>query len=169
MEECQFLEHRKVLGETITSSDETILPKNPWKYDLRDIYNEDEFGLSHEALLSEKLHITREYWSGGKYTKRGFTVMALSDAVGDMIFMFSEHVYKSEMFQPYFTLNVLLQGSKMTWWIGPAEDSLSESDCKYEKEGRKIVLIVDKCPTHYEVTRVKICSSLLPTIKHSFM
>ena len=95
--------------------------------------------------------------------------MALSDAVGDMIFMFSEHVYKSETFQPYFTLNVLLQGSKMTLWIGPAEDSLSESDCKYEKEGRKIVLIVDKCPTHYEVTRVKICSSLLPTIKHSFM
>ena len=29
MEECQFLEHRKVLGETITSSDETILPKIP--------------------------------------------------------------------------------------------------------------------------------------------
>lgn len=92
MGKCQFLEYKKILSEIITSSEETILPTNPWKNDLRDIHNEDEFGLSHEALLSEKLHITREYWSGGKYTKRRFTVMALSDAVGDKIFMFGEHV-----------------------------------------------------------------------------
>ena len=57
MKQSQFPESKKVVSRIITSWEVTVVPKTHWNYGLRDIYNAGEFGLSHKALPSEKLHI----------------------------------------------------------------------------------------------------------------
>ena len=62
---------------------ETTLPAIVSKYDLRDIYNADGFGLFYEGVPSKTFHFKGGRCSGGKYSKARVTGMAASNALGE--------------------------------------------------------------------------------------
>ena len=58
------------------------------RYQLKDLFNADEFALFYEALPSKSLHFRGKRCSGGKHSKVQLTGMAVSNAFGEKIPMF---------------------------------------------------------------------------------
>ena len=56
----------KVTKEMTASWEETTLPTKLAGYQLKDIFNADEFGLFYEALPSKSLYFRGKRCSGGK-------------------------------------------------------------------------------------------------------
>ena len=56
---------------------ETSLPTILSRYELKDIYNADDFGLFYQGLSKKTLHLKSEKCSGGKYSKLRLTGMAI--------------------------------------------------------------------------------------------
>ena len=48
---------------------QTHLPTILSRYDLRDIYNADEFGLFYQQFPTKSFHLKREWCAGGKFSK----------------------------------------------------------------------------------------------------
>ena len=78
----------KVTKEMTAPWEETTLPTILARYQLKDIFNSDEFGLFYEALLSKSLHFLGKRCSGGKHSKVRLTGMAASNTLGEKIPMF---------------------------------------------------------------------------------
>ena len=86
---------KKISGEGASCTPEMV---SPWKetslptllsnYDLKDIYNADEFGLFYQMHPEKSLHLKKEQCIGGKQSKFRITGMAASNALGDKISMF---------------------------------------------------------------------------------
>ena len=74
--------------EMTASCNETYLPKILTKYQLKDIYNADEFGLFYQALSDKSLHEKCERWSGGEYSKVSLTGLAAGTAMVENLLMF---------------------------------------------------------------------------------
>ena len=68
--------------------EETALSTILARYQLKDIFNADEFGLFYELLTSKSLHFRSKHCSGGKHTKVRLTGMTASNAHGEKIPMF---------------------------------------------------------------------------------
>ena len=49
--------------------EETTLPTILARYQLKDIFNADEFGLFYQALPSKSFHFQGKHFSGGKQSK----------------------------------------------------------------------------------------------------
>ena len=64
---------------------ETSLPTLLYNYDLKDIYNADEFGLFYQCVPNKTY---QERCSGGKLSKVRITGMASANAAGDKLPMF---------------------------------------------------------------------------------
>ena len=58
------------------------------RYQLKEIFNADEFGLFYKALPSKFLHFRGNSCSGGKHSKVQITRMAAANALGKEITMF---------------------------------------------------------------------------------
>ena len=58
--------------------EETTLPTILARYQLKDIFNADEFGLFYETLPSKSSHFRGKHCSGGKHGKVQLTGMAAS-------------------------------------------------------------------------------------------
>ena len=58
------------------------------RYDSRDIYNEDEFGVFCKALPTKSMHLKGEKCSGGKNSKIRLTALAAANMCGEKIPMF---------------------------------------------------------------------------------
>ena len=67
---------------------ETSLPTLLYNYDLKDIYNADEFGLFYQCVQNKTYQLKSEKCSGGKLSKVCATGMASSNAAGDKLLMF---------------------------------------------------------------------------------
>ena len=67
---------------------ETSLPTILSRYNLKDIYNTDEFGLFYQGLPKKTLHLKGEKCSGGKYSKVRLTAMAAASPTGEKLPMF---------------------------------------------------------------------------------
>ena len=67
---------------------ETSLPTLLSNYDLKDIYNANEFGLFYQMYPEKSLHLKNEQYIDGKQSKVRITGMAASNALGDKIPMF---------------------------------------------------------------------------------
>ena len=86
---------KKIIGEGASCTPEMV---SPWKetslptllsnYDLKDIYNADEFGLFYQMHPEKSLHLKKEQCIGGKQSKVRITGMAASNTLGDKIPMF---------------------------------------------------------------------------------
>ena len=72
----------------VNASKETSLPTLLSNYDLKDIYNADEFGLFYKCMTNETCQLKSEKSTGGKLSKVRITSMAAANAVGDKIPMF---------------------------------------------------------------------------------
>ena len=68
--------------------EETSLPAILARYQLKGIFNADEFGLFYEALSSKSLHFRGKRCSGGKHSKVVLTGTVVSNALGEIIPMF---------------------------------------------------------------------------------
>ena len=81
-------ESEKITKEMTAPWEETTLPTILARYQQKDIFNVDEFGLFYEALPSKSLHFQGKRCSGGKHSKVRLTGMAASNALGEKIPMF---------------------------------------------------------------------------------
>ena len=63
--------------------EKTTLPTILARYQLKNIFNVDEFGLFYEALPSRFLHFRGKHCLGGKHSKVRLTGMAASNAFSD--------------------------------------------------------------------------------------
>ena len=67
---------------------ETALPTVLSKYDLRDIFNADEFGLFCQCLTNKAYHFKGQKCSRGKNSKVRLTGMAAENSIGEKLPMF---------------------------------------------------------------------------------
>ena len=67
---------------------ETYLPTILSKYELKDIYNADEFGFLCQALPDKSLHYKGERCSGGKHSKVRLTGLGSGNATGEKLPLF---------------------------------------------------------------------------------
>ena len=134
--------------------EETTLPTLLARHQLKDIFNADGFGLFYEALPSKSLYFRGKRCSGGKHKKARFTGMAASNVLDEKIPMFV--IGKSanpRCFKHVRNLPCRYRFHKKAWMDGTLfEEWLRELDRKFEMHGRKIVMIVDNCPAHPDVS-----------------
>ena len=69
-------ESKSVTPEMTAAWKETSLPTILSRFNLKDIYNTDEFGLFYQGLPKKTLHLKGEKCSGGKYSKVHLTKVA---------------------------------------------------------------------------------------------
>ena len=81
-------ESEKVSKEMTAPWEETSLPTLLARYQLKDIFNANEFGLFYEALPLRSLNIRGKLCAGGKHSKMRLTGMAASKTLGEKILMF---------------------------------------------------------------------------------
>ena len=62
-------ESKSVTPEMTAAWKETSLPTILSRYELKDVYNANEFGLFYQGLPKKTLHLKGEECSGGKYSK----------------------------------------------------------------------------------------------------
>ena len=67
---------------------EATLPTLLSKYDLKDIFNADEFGLFYQRLPNKTYHFKGQTCSGRKNSKVRLTGMAAGNAIGEKLPMF---------------------------------------------------------------------------------
>ena len=67
---------------------ETTLPMRLSKYDLKDIFNADEFGLFYQCLPNKTYHFKGQTSSGRKNSKVRHTGMTAGNAIGENLPMF---------------------------------------------------------------------------------
>ena len=82
------MESENVTKDMTAPWEETTLRTILARYQLKDIFNSDEFGLYYEALPSKSLHLRCKNCSGGQHSNVRLTGMAVSNTLGDKIPMF---------------------------------------------------------------------------------
>ena len=147
----------KVTKEMTAPLEETALSTILARYQLKDIFNADEFGLFYEALTSKSLHFRGKHCSGEKLTKLQLTGMTAFNALGEKIPMF--YIGKSAnrgCFKHFRNPTCRYRSQKKAWMDGTLfEEWLHELHRKFEMQGRKFVMIVDNCPAHSKVLGLK--------------
>ena len=82
-------ESEKVAKDMTAPWEETTLPTILARYQLKDIFNADEFGLFYEALSSKSLHFRGRRCSSGKHSKVRLTGITASNTLSEKIPMFA--------------------------------------------------------------------------------
>ena len=72
-----------VTNEMTAGWRETTLPTIISRYDSRDIYNADEFGLFYKTLPTKSMHLKEEKCSGDKNSKIRLTGLAAANMSGE--------------------------------------------------------------------------------------
>ena len=81
-------ESKSVTKHIVVPWNETTLPTLLSKYDLKYIFNADEFGLLYQCLANKTYHFKGQTCSGGKNNKVRLTAMAAGNAIGEKLPMF---------------------------------------------------------------------------------
>ena len=136
---------------------ETSLATILSRYKLKDIDNADEFDLFYQGLPKKTLHLKGEKCSGGKYSKVRLTGMAKASATGEKLPMsVIGKSAKPRCFKHVKSLPCRYRAQPKSWMSSFLFDEwVKELDRKFEKENRKIVLIVDNCPAQPIVDGLK--------------
>ena len=143
-------ESNSVQPEMVASWFETTLPTLLSNYKLEDIFNTDKFGLFYQCLPNKTLHLKSEKCSGGKNSKIRITGLAAANSVGDKLPMFVIGKSKApRCFKNVTSLPCRYRSQKKSWMDSTLfEEWVRELDVKFQKENRKIALIIDNCPAH---------------------
>ena len=136
----------------------TCLPTVLSRYKLKDTYNGDEFGLLYLGLPKKTLHMKGEKCSGGKHSKLWLTAMAAASAAGEKLPIFvigksAEPIcLKDVKSLPYpYQLQAKMWMNSFLF-----DEWAKEIDKKFEKENRKVILILDNCPVHQNGNKAKL-------------
>ena len=132
---------------------ETYSPTILSKYELKDIYIADEFGLFYQALPDKSLHCKDERCSGDKHSKVRLTGLAAGNATEEKLHLFAiKKSAKPPCFSGVKILSCRYRSQKKSWMDGHLfTKRLKEFDQKFAAQDRKIAFIVDNCPVHYIV------------------
>ena len=143
-------ESNSIQPEMVASWFETTLLTLLSNYKLEDIFNADEFVLLCQYLPHKTLHLKSEKCSGGKNSKIRITGLAAANSVGDKRPMFVIGKKKApRCFKNVTSLRCRHRSQKKSWMDSTLfEEWVREIDVKLQKENRKIVLVIDNCPTH---------------------
>ena len=138
-------EERSCTEEMTASWAQTHLPTILSRYDLRDIYNADEFGLFYQQLPTKSFHLKGERCTGGKFSKVCLTGLAAGNAAGEKLPMFViGKAEKPRCFKGVTSLPCQYKPQRKSWMDSEIfSDYVRKLDTKFDAEGRKIVLIID--------------------------
>ena len=136
---------------------ETVLPTIISKYEPRNIFNADEFGLFYQALPKKTLNLKGEECSGGKSSKIRLTGLAAANMTGEKLPMFEVgKSQKPRCFKHIKSLPCRYRAQKKSWMNSELfEEWVREQDEKFENEGRKVALIINNCPAHPVIENLK--------------
>ena len=139
-----FFRHN-VTFKTVVGESNSVQPDK-----LEDILNADEFGLFYQCLPNKRLHLKSEKCSGGKNSKIRITGLAAANSVGDKLPMFVIGKSKApRCFKNVASLPCRYRSQTKSWMDSTlSEEWVRELDLKFQKENRKIALIIDNCPAH---------------------
>ena len=148
-------ESEKVTKEVTAPWEETTLPTILSRFQLKDIFNGDEFGLLYEALPSKSLHFRGKRCSGGKQSKVRLTGIAASNALGEKIPMFVIGKSASPRCPKHANnLPCRYRSQKKAWMDGTLfEKWLHELDRNFGMQEE--TQIVNNCLAHPEVSGLK--------------
>ena len=145
---------KRFTKEMTVPREEKTLQKTLARYQLKDIFNANDFGLFFKALQSKSLHFRGQRYSGGKHSKMQLTGMAESNALGEKIPMFVIGKSTSpRCLKHVCNLPCRYRSQKEAWMDRTLfEEWLHELSRKFKMQGRKVVMIIDDCPAHLEVS-----------------
>ena len=143
-------EENSVTPEMTASWSETYLPTILSRYELKDIYNEDEFGLFYQALPDKSFYFIGNRCSSGKHSKIRFTGLAAGSATGEKLPLFViGKSAKPRCFNGVKNLPCRYRSQKKSWMDGDLFiEWVKEIDRKFAAQDRKVALIIDNCPAH---------------------
>lgn len=107
------------------------------------------------SLRSHSTLSLRDVWAAN--SKIRLTGIAAANAAGDKLPMFViGKLAKPQCFSGVRNIPCRYRAQKKSWMDSVLfEEWIRELDCKFEREGRKIALIVDNCPGHPQVKGLK--------------
>ena len=142
-------------------------------YELRDIYNMDETGLSFRQTTNKTLCHSGEQCSGGKKVKVQMTVMLCANVLGEKEKALVIWKYKNPRCfkkMPHNQLPVHYYANKNAWMTsGLFEDWVKKLDRKMRHQKRKILLFMDNGSSHAHLNLKNIKLQFFPantTSKH---
>ena len=143
-------EVKSCTSEMTASWKKTHLPTILSRYELKDIFNADEFGLFYQALPSKSMHFKNERCTGGKFSKVRLTGLAAANATGEKLPMFViGKSAKPRCFKNVKNLSCCYRSQNKSWMDGNLfTEWVRQLDNKFVAEGRKIALIIDNCPAY---------------------
>ena len=157
-------EEKSCTPEMTASWEQTHLPTILSRYELKDIYNADEFGLFYQQLPTSTFHLKGQRCAGGKFSKIRLTGLAAGNAIGEKLPMLV--IGKSKIprcFKGVKSFPCQYKAQKKSWMDSEIfTDYVRKLDAMFHKEGRKIVLIIDNCPAHPEMENLKAIELVLP-------
>lgn len=159
------LSFRKLCGESGTAN--TTLA-NEWKerdlkallteYAPEDVFNADETGLFFKMLPEKTLTFKGEKCSGGKKAKQRISILLAANMNGTqkLPLLFIGKNLKPRCFRNVNKLPAAYHANQNAWMTGYIyEKWLRDLDRQFVLEKRKILLIVDNCSAHVEVSNLK--------------
>ena len=127
------------------------------RYDSRDIYNEDEFGVFCKALPTKSMHLKGEKCSGGKNSKIRLTGLAAANMCGKKIPMFI--LGKSDKPRCFKRIKSTpcRQRAQKKWWMDSElfKEWVREQDRKFAPECCKVALVIDNWTAHPNIENLK--------------
>lgn len=132
---------------------ETHIPTILSRYQLKDIFNGDEFGLFYQAVPKGSMELKGEKCVGGKHSKVRITGMCAANAVGEKLPLLVIGKSKNpRCFKNIKSLPCQYKAQQKAWMDGDIFwNWVKQLDRKFLTEGRNVALIVDNCPAHPEV------------------
>ena len=147
------MEPKSVTPRMVNAWSETSLPTLLSNYDLKDIYNGDEFRLFYQCLPNKTYQLKSEKCYRGKPSKIHMKGMAAANAMSNKLPMFiigkakNSRCFKKIKFLP------CRQKSRMDGKL--FEEWLRELDSKFAFEGRNVGFVIDNCPSHPHIDNLK--------------
>ena len=161
---CQ--KENAVMPEITASWSETYLQTILSKYELKDIYNGNKFGLFYQALPDKSLYYKGERCNGGKYSKVRLTGLAAGNTTGEKLHLFViKKSTKPRCFIGAKSLLCCYHSQKKSWMDGNLFTKwVKELNKKCSAQDRKIALIVSNYLANPRVDGLKAIEVIfLPT------
>ena len=150
-------ESNSATPDMVNSWSETSLPTLLSNYELKTIYNADEFGLFFQCLPNKTYQVKSEKCSGGKLSEIRFTDMAAANAVGEKLPLFViGKAKKPRCFKNVKFLPCRNRSQRKSWMDGVLfEEWVRELDRKFACEENNVALVIDNCPAHPHIENLK--------------
>ncbi|XP_067930663.1 tigger transposable element-derived protein 6-like [Watersipora subatra] len=144
------------VGEVEKWKEKVLTPLLP-TYTYDDIFNMDETGLFYKLMVDKTLHFKGEKCSGGKLSKERLTVALCANMSGTekevpiVIGKFG----KPRCFNTVTNLPCQYYHKKKVWMVSDIFQAwVRDFDRRMTRKNRKVLLIIDNCPSHPTMNRL---------------